>query len=241
MANFKTHLAVAAGMSGVSSVALLSLQLATPWETGGYFLLGVLGGLLPDIDSDRSTPLIMIFYFLSLYSAFAMVFNFAVQYSFAELFAIWAAVYFAIRYLVFEMVVKVTVHRGVFHSLLAVVFVTLLTVDTSFYLFHKPVRMAWNAGMFIGLGYLVHLCMDELFSVDLRNKRMKKSFGTALKLFSRENLGGSLLMLALLVVFIQYAPPVKNYWQIVNKALVKHDLQQKWLPKDARWFKGLLV
>jgi len=240
MANFKTHLAVAAGFSGLASVALLNLQLATPWETGGYFLLGVLGGLLPDIDSDRSTPLIMIFYFLSLYCAFAMIFSVAVQYSFVELFAIWGAVYFAIRYLILEMVVRVTVHRGIFHSILAVLFVTFLTVDICYYLLHKSVRMAWNSGAFIGIGYVVHLSLDELFSVDLHNKRMKKSFGTALKLVSKD-LGNNLVMAVFLCAFIQYAPPVKAYWQTVNRAMIKHNLQQKWLPRDAQWFKGLFI
>ena len=240
MANFKTHLVVATAASGMASVGLLSLELATPWETGSYFLLGVLGGLLPDIDSDRSTPLVLIFYFLSLYCAFAMVFNLALQYSLVELLAIWAAIYFAIRYIILEMVIRVTIHRGVFHSLLAVAFVTLLTANVYFHLLHKPARMAWNAGLFIGIGYLVHLCLDEVFSVDLHNKRMKKSFGTALKLISRQNLGASILMLALAGVFIEYAPPLTNYWGQVRQALHKHDLQQKLLPKHAQWFKGLL-
>lgn len=240
MANFKTHLAVATAVSGVASVGLLNLHLATPWETGGYFLLGILGGLLPDIDSDRSTPLIMIFYFLSMYCAFAMVFNLAVQYSFVELFALWGTIYFAIRYLVFEMVIRVTVHRGVFHSLLAVLFMMLLTVDCWYYLLHKTAPMSWNAGFFVALGYLVHLSLDELFSVDLHNKRMKKSFGTALKLVSREHAGASILMAAVLSLFFQYAPPVKGYWETVNKSLAQHDLQQKLMPRNTQWFKGLL-
>lgn len=236
MANFKTHLIVATTMSGMASVSLLTLQLAKPWETGSYFLLGVLGGLLPDIDSDKSTPLTMIFYFLALYCAFAMVFNLAIQYSFAELFAVWIAVYFAIRQLVFKMFVSMTVHRGVFHSLLAVVFMTLLFVDSSFHLFHQPSRTAWNSGIFVGIGYLVHLTLDEVFSVDLHNKRMKKSFGTALKMFSRENLGASTVMALAVMAFIHFSPPVKNYWQSFNTALAKQDFKRKWLPSDNRWF-----
>jgi hypothetical protein len=240
MANFKTHLIVATTMSGMASVSLLTLQLAKPWETGSYFLLGILGGLLPDIDSDKSTPLTMIFYFLSMYCAFAMVFNLAMQYSFIELFIIWLSVYFGIRYLVFKMFTSMTIHRGTFHSLLAVVFMALLTVTISFHLLHNTPRIAWNAGIFIGLGYLVHLTLDELYSVDLHNKRMKKSFGTALKLFSRENFGASVLMAVALAVFIHFAPPVKNYWQLFNAALAKQDFQKKWLPSNNRWFENIL-
>lgn len=240
MANFKTHLVVAATASGTASVILLSLKLATPWETGAYFLLGVLGGLLPDIDADRSTPLTLIFSMLSLYCAFAMVFNLVPKYSFIELFILWGAIYWAIRYAILEMVIRITIHRGVFHSLLAVAFMTLLTTDACYHLLQKPAAIAWNAGAFIGAGYLVHLTLDELFSVDLQNKRIKSSFGTALKLFSIKNGSASLLMLAVLCVFIQYAPPLKNYWQTVNRALVAHDLQEKWLPKHKQLFKDLL-
>lgn len=240
MANFKTHLIVATTMSGMASISLLTLHLAKPWETGSYFLLGVLGGLLPDIDSDKSTPLTMIFYFLSMYCAFAMVFNLAVQYSFAELFVIWATVYFGIRYLIFKMFTSMTIHRGTFHSLLAVVFMALLTVTISFHILHNTPRTAWNAGIFIGIGYLVHLTLDEIYSVDLHNKRMKKSFGTALKLFSRENAGASTLMALILAIFIYYAPPVKNYWVLFNNALAKQDFQKKWLPSHNRWFANFL-
>lgn len=236
MANFKTHLVIATSASGVASVALLSLQLASLKETGGYFLLGIVGGLLPDIDSDNSTPLTFIFYLLSMYCAFVLVFNLAVQYSFAELLVIWGAAYFVVRYLVFRMVTKLTVHRGVFHSLLAVGFVVLLTTNISFHFLKQPAYMAWHAGIFVGLGYFVHLCLDELYSVDLNNKRMKKSFGTALKLFSRENPVASLLMLTLLCVFINYAPPAERHWQAFNHAIAKHDLQKKWFPKRGHWF-----
>jgi LexA-binding, inner membrane-associated putative hydrolase len=240
MANFKTHLIVATTMSGMASISLLTLQLAKPWETGSYFLLGVLGGLLPDIDSDRSTPLTLIFNFLALYCAFAMVFTLAMQYSFVELFVLWGAVYFAIRHLIFRMFISMTIHRGTFHSLLAVAFMTMLSVNASFYAFHNTPRMAWNSGVFVGIGYLVHLTLDEVYSVDLHNKRMKKSFGTALKLFSRENWGASVLMAVVLAVFIQVAPPVKSYWQIFNTALAKQDFQKKWLPLNNLWFDGVV-
>ncbi|WP_394752155.1 metal-dependent hydrolase [Crenothrix sp.] len=240
MANFKTHLIVATTMSGMASISLLTLQLAKPWETGSYFLLGILGGLLPDIDSDKSTPLTMIFYFLSMYCAFAMIFNLAMQYSFAELLIIWAAIYFAIRHLVYRMFISMTIHRGTFHSLLAVAFMAMLAVSISFHLLHNTPRIAWNSGIFVGIGYLVHLTLDELYSVDLHNKRMKKSFGTALKLFSRENWGASTLMVIVLAVFIHFSPPIKSYWQIFNSALAKQDFQKKWLPTGNRWFADIL-
>lgn len=240
MANFKTHLFAATTISGIASVGLVSLHLAKPWEAGSYFLLGILGGLLPDIDADRSTPLTLIFYFLAFYCAFALVFNLAAQYSYVELAMIWGAIYFGIRHLVLKIITQITVHRGAFHSLLAVVFMAMLMVNISFYILHKAAYIAWNSGLFIGIGYLVHLCLDELYSVDLNNKRMKKSFGTALKLFSQTNIGSSALMAVMLCGLIAYAPPVKHYWFAFNHAVVKYDVQKKWLPVENRWFSHLL-
>ena len=40
------------------------------------------------------------------------------------------------------------------------------------------------------LGFTVHLCMDEIWSIDMSHGfRLKKSFGTALKFFSKSKLG----------------------------------------------------
>jgi hypothetical protein len=36
----------------------------------------------------------------------------------------------------------------------------------------------------VGIGYLTHLVLDEFYSVDLFNRKIKRSFGTALKPFS---------------------------------------------------------
>ncbi len=239
MANFKTHIVVATATSGLVSVTWLMMHLATPWEVGGYFLLGALGGLLPDIDSDKSAPLTMIFFLLSIYCAFAFVFTMALQYSYLELLCLWYALYFGIRYLVFEFVIRVTVHRGIFHSILALVFVAVLTVDLSYYFFNRAINVAWTNGLFIGIGYGVHLCLDELYSVDLRGRRIKKSFGTALKLLSINNLQVSLLMFGLLLGLIAYTPPFTNYFSRVETAFEQQDLRHKWLPPKNLWFKGL--
>ncbi len=36
----------------------------------------------------------------------------------------------------------------------------------------------------ISADYIIHLLLDELYSVDLENRRVKKSVGTAFKFFS---------------------------------------------------------
>ena len=52
MADFKTHLTVASIASSIAATMLFAATVATPQEVLLYFVLGVVGGLLPDIDSD---------------------------------------------------------------------------------------------------------------------------------------------------------------------------------------------
>jgi hypothetical protein len=48
---------------------------------------------------------------------------------------------------------------------------------------HNHVLRVWMAGA-ITVGCLTHLVLDECFSVDLRGQRLKRSFGTAVKLWA---------------------------------------------------------
>jgi len=78
---------------------------------------------------------------------------------------------------------------------------------------------SWLSGLFIGFGFIVHLLLDEVYSVDLSNRRMKKSFGTALKLYSYKNLTASALMTACTLALVWITPqpqPLIAAWQKQN-------------------------
>jgi hypothetical protein len=70
----------------------------------------------------------------------------------------------------------------------------------------RSAESAWIAGLMVGIGYLTHLVLDELYSVDLLNSRVKRSFGTALKPFSLADPRSSLAMLAVVVALAWFAP-----------------------------------
>ena len=63
MANFATHLNVAAFVSGVAAVSVSYTNLSTPKDAFIYFFAGIIGGILPDIDHDNSTPLKILQFF----------------------------------------------------------------------------------------------------------------------------------------------------------------------------------
>ena len=81
-----------------------------------------------------------------------------------------------------------------YFSLKKIVFFAFLMTCVSFYFLEWDGLHAWLNGLFLAIGFIVHLVLDELYSVDVSNARMKKSFGSALKLCSYNNIPASLVM-----------------------------------------------
>ena len=184
-----------------SNVGLIDTK-DVPW----YIFVGVIGGMLPDIDADHSKPVKRLFMFLAVLVSTGIWTVFKESWPQDRLLGLVAVAYLTVRYLVFFMFQRLTVHRGVFHSLLGAAFFGLLTTCISHYFLEWDVLRAWLNGVFVVFGCLVHLCLDEIFSVDLANGRMKKSFGTALKLFSYNDLRVSTLLFVSVIALFIAAP-----------------------------------
>jgi len=147
-------------------------------------LSGIIGGILPDIDHDNSTPLkIMHFVFANL-TAFFVIYNNIAHFKLLEIFIIWGGIYlfFAFIFYVFK---KTTKHRGMIHSIPAGILFWFLA---SFLLYRLgfSLTQSYIIGLFLFSGYIVHLILDEIFSVDLVGRKIKKSFGSALKICSKD-------------------------------------------------------
>lgn len=206
MANFQTHLN---GGIVVSAAITLSLQMTGFVQDGHIiplFTLGVVGSLLPDIDSDCSKPVRALFSVLGVGLAFAMTLPLTARFAPLELAGIWVGVYLCVRYGFFEIFTRFTVHRGVWHSWLGIAAALLATTNLAYWMWGQSPEPAWIAGLMVGIGYLTHLVLDELFSVDLFNAKVKRSFGTALKPFSPSSPWTSLAMLIVVVVLAWLAP-----------------------------------
>lgn len=206
MANFKIHLFVAASASSIATASLYNSNqielLDSPW----FIFLGTTGGLLPDIDSDNSRPLILLFTALATLVAIVSILAYKDQYALQHLALIACVAFITVRYLILQVFRYYTVHRGVFHSLLSAACFTLLTVYISHTFFHSTRYFSWISGGFVGFGFIIHLLLDECYSVDLGNVQLKRSFGTALKLFSLKYLFASLLMFAACALLYVYTP-----------------------------------
>lgn len=216
MANFNTHLNIAAVSTGLASAVLLSADHISLNSALWLWFLGTVGGLLPDIDSDNSTSLDSIFNMFAL-SAVLIVLRYMTSGQFAgtgliELIAIPLAVYAVMAFLIRPLFEKITIHRGTCHSLLFLLFCALLTTQLTWRLSADYAKqsdiIAWLSGGFVFLGGFVHLLLDEICSVDLHNARIKRSFGTALKLidFNNKRLALFLLMATIGLVLLTPSP-----------------------------------
>ena len=196
MANFNTHMAVAGTASLAATGLCLQAGLTTQSEALLLLPLGVIASLLPDVDSDHSLPARMVFGMLSFAIAAALVFGFYRQMDIPTLLALAVAGGLFVRYVVLYIFARITVHRGLFHSLPAVLLAALAMILVGHHLLHWTLNFSWLAAGFVGGGYLVHLLLDEFCSVDLMDGSFKQSFGSALTLFSASAWQAYLLMYA---------------------------------------------
>jgi len=76
---------------------------------------------------------------------------------------------------------------------------------------HYDARFAWTLGSFCFIGYLTHLSLDEIYSVDLLNTTIKRSFGTALKPLSMKYKKESMAMALATLLLWHWAPPASPF------------------------------
>ncbi|MDC0716457.1 metal-dependent hydrolase [Nannocystis bainbridge] len=208
MANFRVHVLGAAIPSALAAGLAIAGGLVTPQVGGVCFGLGVLGGMLPDIDADNSVPTRIIFGALAVVAAVVVASALHVDTAPGLVALAAVAAFVAIRVGLRGFTAWLCVHRGLVHSLPFAALVGAIVVCVAAQAFHLGPTQAWLAGLFLTGGFLVHLALDELFSVDLLGARMKRSFGTALKLGSRRQLLGTVMLYAGVIALVRFAPPV---------------------------------
>src|SRR5271165_2049954 len=214
MANFNTHLAVAAVGSGLCATVALAGHAAPHNYLLTLTLAGAIGGILPDIDLEKAVPSRMLFSALGVVAAFIALFSLKQQYSIAELWIVWLAIYLVVRYGVFTVFHQRTRHRGIFHSLLAGAFFMALTAIIFDRVFGEPPALAWLTGLFVLIGFIIHLLLDEIYSVDIEGAAIKKSFGTAIKPFDFHSWRSSGLMAVAFAVAMAFAPSPHDFQDI---------------------------
>lgn len=186
MADFKSHITGSTIAGGVYAAAGLT-RFDMPVET--CVIAGTLcsiGGIIPDLDSDSGRPLRETTLFAAAVAPMMTVQALSeMGLSHEQLVLAAIAMYAAARFIVPELFRKLTVHRGMWHSYPACASVGLL----AFLIMHpQPMELRLYKSGALVTGFLVHLVMDEIWSIDTRRGRLrlKSSFGTAMKFWGPE-------------------------------------------------------
>jgi LexA-binding, inner membrane-associated putative hydrolase len=238
MANFTTHIGVGTVVAGALATLTLAADVVAPENIVAVTMAGVLGSVLPDIDLKDSRPSRAMFAGLAVFFSFAVLFTFATQYSIAEMLILWLGTLVFVRYGLHAVFHRVSVHRGIWHSILAGVFAAVATAAVFKHLLGRHDGVAWLAAGFMFVGFLTHLVLDEVYSVDVMDTRIKASFGTALKLADSRHPGHSLVMAVAAALAFYLSPPTETFVETVASRSLWAELQQRLLPED-RWF-GLI-
>jgi membrane-bound metal-dependent hydrolase YbcI (DUF457 family) len=184
MAGFRGHITFSSAL-GVAYGGLSWWQLNVDWPVaavGG--LLTAAAGMLPDIDSDSGIPMREISTSVSAIAPLVFIRRIAgLGLSPEEALLITIGIYCFVRFVFFRAIRRLSVHRGMFHSIPAMLIAGLAT----FLILDFP-SMELRGFLAIGvmLGFLSHLVLDELCSVDLNGviPKLNKFAGTAVKFWS---------------------------------------------------------
>lgn len=235
MANFTTHIAVGSLVSGTLATVTLAADVVAPENLVAVTMAGILGSILPDIDLKDSRPSRAMFSGLAAFFCGVVLFAIAYQFSIAEMWLLLIITFLGVRYGAKALFHSMSYHRGIYHSLLAAVFFAFVTAAAYKHLLHRHEGVAWLAAAFMLVGYLTHLVLDEIYSVDIMDTRIKASFGTAIKLLDAKHPGHSAAMLLATVAVYFATPSIKTFVEGMSSRPMWTALQGRLLPHD-KWF-----
>lgn len=186
MAAFKAHVTtglLCGYLAGVTSVVL-------HFKMGGYTPLYILAGsfigsFLPDLDHNEGKPFVIIFSMMAITGWCLAFVHFIRSTPGSQLgwVAIPPLVGLFIRYGLGTIFKKFTSHRGIFHSI-PTMLIAVLAVPPALSSFRLPPVDVMAIALSVGLGFLSHLILDELYSmVNFEGILIapKSSLGSALK------------------------------------------------------------
>jgi len=235
MASYKTHLHYAAGISIFFSILLSKSKLINSVNIILFFCMGMLGGILPDIDSDNSNSLKNIFSILAIFTAFLIIFKTVKYYSIVELLILWSVCFYLIRYVIFKLFKRLTIHRGLFHSIPCALFFCILVSIICNYFFQMNSFESWFSGIFLLIGYLVHLILDEIYSIEFSKKRLKWSFGSAFKFISFNKPYHYIILYLMIIGLIFISPDFKMSESEMTLEEFLFSIKSNFFP-DYTWF-----
>lgn len=194
MAGYREHISVS-GMMGLGyAFAAIFLFGYTAVQAAIAAILTWVAGMLPDLDSETGRPvreLSGVTAAVAPMLVFQHTSSVGVSSDRAMLFSL--VLYGAVRYGAPSILGRLTVHRGMFHSIPAL----LIAAEATFLCYYsEELRVRLLMAIGVGIGFLSHLVLDEMYSVQWNGARirLKRSAGSAIKFLGKESIPNGVTM-----------------------------------------------
>ena len=208
MADFSTHVFSAAALCSFGATFCTKL-LALPMSEGlTLTVAGTVGGILPDIDLKVSWPSRLLFTLLGGIAGLTWLFANVERLTALELWLAAVGIFLVVRYPLQWAFHALTVHRGALHSLAAALMAGLAMAAVGARLLGADPAFSWLLAAFVAGGYVLHLALDEIYSVDFTGMKIKRSFGSALKPIDTDRLPASCVVLFAALVAWFWTPEI---------------------------------
>ena len=207
MASFAQHVNTAVVISGIAIAPLYSSNLVDINQALVLLFFGILGGVLPDIDLENSKPIQITSSILSVFIPLLAILTLLESLSISKMLFIWFLSAMILHFFIFKVFFQFTIHRGIIHSIpMGFLFSQILTISFNQGLGFQNL-FSLMCGIFLFMGFIIHLILDELISLNAFGMSFKKSLGSALKIYDKNNLIGS-IVLYLLIIILQILYPL---------------------------------
>ncbi len=216
MAAFKTHLTggIITGLS-LCSIGYFTIELNLPQAVSLIFT-GSIGGLLPDLDHDSGKPLELLFSLISIVIPTLLLTQIIPPGNISPeiLITYFLCCYLVINFPICSLIKKITVHRGIMHSIPF----SILFAQTTYFLFNSSGQsFAAMTSLSIFTGCMTHLLLDEYHSLTFKFgiiPHLKRSAGSALKISSPNPFITAMtygLIAGLGVILLAEIQPINNF------------------------------
>ena len=203
MASFAQHVNTAVVISGIAIAPLYGSSLIDINQALTLLFFGLIGGVLPDIDLENSKPIQITSSILSIFIPLLAILILLESLSISKMLLIWCVSALLLHFVIFKILLNMTAHRGIIHSVpmgvllgysLSLVFQHILLYEQLFSLL---------CGLFLFCGFIIHLILDEIISLNAFGMSFKKSLGTAFKFYEKENLIGTVILyMCIIILFV---------------------------------------
>jgi len=237
MADFKTHLTVGTATGfGLSIFTYMVDWISNIYMAVIVFFATVIGSFLPDMDSDSGLP-VQIIFGLYAYLAATLSLYFVKDYGGSFIFLILApaASFIFVKVFLEKIFNKFTSHRGVFHTIPAILIMFLLSLFIAQQT-KLPLMEQFVISLSVGMGYFCHLLLDEIFAINFLTSTKSKSSGFSIKKFFKNRFGtkssfgtaldlgfnqpekypGIIAYIILIALIILTYPTLKQIWITLN-------------------------